>query len=314
MGDNIYLGDRNGVRTPMQWSPDRNAGFSRANPQQLYLPVVIDPEYHARRSTSSAAGEPAVAALVDAAADRAAQAPRPAFGRGAIEFLLPENRKVLDVPARRTSDERILVVANLSRFAQYVELDLSRFQGMTPGRAVRRQSSSRAIGELPYLLTLGPHDFYWFSLEPQRGAGGRERRPAAARVRGHWTADRRQPARHARALEERSCRPGCARGAGSARKARRMRSVVDREYDPHPGPGDASARRRSATCCSCAPSTPRATARPTACRCRAARRTTTRRAAALADLARAAALPATASCVLHEPLHEPRFATRPCST
>ena len=95
MGDNIYLGDRNGVRTPMQWSPDRNAGFSDANPQQLYSPVIIDSEYSVRNGQRrNAAEESAVAAVVDEAADRAA-ATTPALGRGSLEFLAPENSKIL---------------------------------------------------------------------------------------------------------------------------------------------------------------------------------------------------------------------------
>ena len=95
MGDNIYLGDRNGVRTPMQWSADRNAGFSRANPQQLYLPVIIDPEYHYEAiNVETQQNNSALAAVVDEAPDRAAQASH-ALGEGSIEFLLPENRKVL---------------------------------------------------------------------------------------------------------------------------------------------------------------------------------------------------------------------------
>ena len=193
MGDNIYLGDRDGVRTPMQWSQDRNAGFSAANPQKLYLPVVIDPEYHASAvNVESQQANPGsllwwMRRLI------ALRKRHPVFGRGEIEFLLPENRKVLTF-LRTFGEERILVVANLSRYSQYVELDLSRFQGMTPVAMLGGVEFPR-IGELPYLLTLGPHDFYWFSLEQQDASGDRGGRPAAARGARALDAGRREPAR-----------------------------------------------------------------------------------------------------------------------
>src|SRR5690349_1146429 len=123
MGDNFYLGDRNGVRTPMQWSGDRNAGFSRANPQKLYLPVIIDPEYHFS-SVNVEAQQNNVNSLLWWMKRTIAQRKRSkAFGRGTIDFLYPDNRKVLAF-IRQFEDERILVVANLSRFSQAVELDL----------------------------------------------------------------------------------------------------------------------------------------------------------------------------------------------
>src|SRR5262249_11233921 len=126
MGDNIYLGDRNGVRTPMQWSPDRNAGFSRANPQRLYLPVIIDPEYHYETVNVEAQQNNPHSLLWWTKRMIALRTRHPALGRGTIEFLYPENRKVLAF-LRRLGDQVILVVANLSRFAQYAELDLSEF-------------------------------------------------------------------------------------------------------------------------------------------------------------------------------------------
>src|SRR6195952_864606 len=166
MGDNIYLGDRDGVRTPMQWSQDRNAGFSGANPQKLYLPVVIDPEYHASAVNVESQQQNPGSLLWWMRRLIALRKRHQAFGRGEVEFLLPENRKVLTF-LRTFGDERILVVANLSRYAQYVELDLSRFQGMTPVAMLGGVEFPR-IGDLPYLLTLGPPDFYWFALEPAR--------------------------------------------------------------------------------------------------------------------------------------------------
>ncbi|HXF57549.1 MAG TPA: maltose alpha-D-glucosyltransferase [Actinomycetota bacterium] len=166
MGDNIYLGDRNGVRTPMQWSPDRNAGFSRANPQRLYLPVIIDPEYHYEALNVEAQQNNPHSLLWWMKRLVALRKRYRALARGSLEFLYPENRKVLAF-LRSHGQERILVVANLSRFAQYVELDLSAFRGMVPVELFGG-TEFPPVGDLPYLLTLGPYAFLWFSLEPQR--------------------------------------------------------------------------------------------------------------------------------------------------
>ncbi|MDE2313763.1 MAG: maltose alpha-D-glucosyltransferase, partial [Elusimicrobia bacterium] len=131
MGDNVYLGDRNGVRTPMQWSADRNAGFSAANRQRLYLPVVIDPEYHYEAvNVANQQANPHsqlwwIKRLIGLRKHHRA------FGRGTLDFLQPENRKVLAF-IRAYEDERLLVVANLSRFVQHVELDLAAFEGLRP--------------------------------------------------------------------------------------------------------------------------------------------------------------------------------------
>jgi maltose alpha-D-glucosyltransferase / alpha-amylase len=164
MGDNIYLGDRNGVRTPMQWSGDRNAGFSRANPQQLYLPAIIDPEYHFGTVNVEAQQANPNSLLWWMKRVIALRKRYHAFGRGRIEFLYPDNRKVLAF-LRRFEDEEILVVANLSRLVQYVELDLKDFKGSVP---IELMGSTEfpALGDAPMFLTLGPHAFYWFSLEP----------------------------------------------------------------------------------------------------------------------------------------------------
>jgi maltose alpha-D-glucosyltransferase/alpha-amylase len=166
MGDNIYLGDRNGVRTPMQWSADRNAGFSRANPQQLYLPIIIDPDYHYEVVNVESRQNNLHSPLWFMKRLVALRKRSQTFGRGTLEFLYPENRKVLAF-IRRYQDEAMLVIANLSRFAQYVELDLSAFRGMVPVELLG-QTDFPSIGELPYLVTLGPHAFYWFALQPQR--------------------------------------------------------------------------------------------------------------------------------------------------
>lgn len=178
MGDNVYLGDRNGVRTPMQWSADRNAGFSRANPQKLYLPIIIDPEYHYEAINVDAQQHNPHSLLWWMKRLIALRKRHKAFSRGTLEFLSPENGKILTF-LRRYEDECILVVANLSRFVQYVELDLSAFQGMRPIEMFGRVSFP-LIGDLPYLLTLGPHSFFWFTLEPLPPAEGVGASPTAA--------------------------------------------------------------------------------------------------------------------------------------
>jgi maltose alpha-D-glucosyltransferase/alpha-amylase len=168
MGDNIYLGDRNGVRTPMQWSPDRNAGFSRANPQRLYSPVVIDPAYHYEYVNAEAQQHNPHSLLWWMKHQLALRKKFRAFGRGSIEFLLPENPKILAF-LRRYQEECLLVVANLSRFPQFAELDLGRFAGLTPVEATG-QSGFPVIGTGAYRLTLGPHALHWFSLEKHPAA------------------------------------------------------------------------------------------------------------------------------------------------
>jgi maltose alpha-D-glucosyltransferase/alpha-amylase len=165
MGDNIYLGDRNAVRTPMQWNSDRNAGFSAANPQRLYLPVIIDPEYHSQAVNVEAQEENPNSLLWWMKRLIALRQRYQAFGRGTLEVLRPDNRKVFAF-IRRYEDERILVVVNLSRNVQCVELDLSEFRGATPIELFGN-SEFPSVGDLPYFITLGPHGFYWFSLEQE---------------------------------------------------------------------------------------------------------------------------------------------------
>lgn len=165
MGDNIYLGDRNGVRTPMQWSPDRNGGFSSANPQRLYAPLIVDPEYHYEAVNVEAQRANPNSLWWWTKRLIATRGRYKAFGRGTFEFLYPENRKVLAF-TRNYNDEHILVVANLSRFVQAVELDLSAFNGMVPVEIFGRNAFP-VISESPYFLSLGPHAFYWFTLQMQ---------------------------------------------------------------------------------------------------------------------------------------------------
>ncbi len=152
MGDNFYLGDRNGVRTPMQWSPDRNAGFSKANPQQLYLPITIDPEYHYEAINVENQQKNLSSLLWWMRRVIAMRKNFKAFSRGSLEFLHPENPKVLAF-LRRHEDETILVVVNLSRFSQAAEIDLSRFAGCSL-MEVFSQNYFPAIKESPYLITL----------------------------------------------------------------------------------------------------------------------------------------------------------------
>jgi trehalose synthase/trehalose synthase-fused probable maltokinase len=163
MGDNFYLGDRNGCRTPMQWSADRNAGFSRANPQQLYLPITIDPEYHYEAINVENQQKNLSSLLWWTRRVIAMRKNHKAFSRGTLEFLYPDNPKVLTF-LRRHEDETILVVVNLSRFAQPVELDLAPFAGCLPVEVFSRNRFPH-IKKSAYPLTLGPHGHYWFVVQ-----------------------------------------------------------------------------------------------------------------------------------------------------
>ncbi|HEY4042653.1 MAG TPA: maltose alpha-D-glucosyltransferase [Rhodopila sp.] len=163
MGDNIHLGDRNGVRTPMQWSPDRNGGFSRiADPSRLVLPMVMDPLYaYQTVNVESQAADPH-SLLMWMRRTIAIRRQYNVFGRGGYRLLYPKNRKILAY-LREYEDTRVLCVANLSRTPQAVELDLSEFQGRVPIE-LDGHSQFPPIGQLTYLLTLPPYGFYWFLL------------------------------------------------------------------------------------------------------------------------------------------------------
>ena len=162
MGDNINLGDRNGVRTPMQWSGEWNGGFSKANPEFLYAPLIQNPVY----------GYPAVNVLSQRESGHsllcwmrsiiAVRKSTGVFGRGSIEFLHPANHRILAY-VRRLGNEVVLVVNNLSSTAQAVELDLRRYKGNILIEMSGKNMFPRA-GDLPYLLTMGPYQFYWFWL------------------------------------------------------------------------------------------------------------------------------------------------------
>ena len=174
MGDNIYLGDRNGVRTPMQWSPDRNGGFSRADPARLYAPTIMDPVY-GYEAVNVEAQSRSLSSLLSATKRLiAVRKSTLAFGRGSMAFIRPENRSVLAY-VRQYQDEVILCVANLSRSAQATELDLSAFKGRIPLEMLGR-TRFPAIGELPYMITLSPYGFYWFQLqEPDKSQAAPQR-------------------------------------------------------------------------------------------------------------------------------------------
>jgi maltose alpha-D-glucosyltransferase / alpha-amylase len=180
MGDNFYLGDRNGVRTPMQWSADKNAGFSRANPQRLYLPVIVDPEYHYEAVNVEAQQGNPHSLLWWMRRVIALRKRHPAFSRGTLEFIQPDNHRVLAF-VRRTVEETLLVVANLSRFSQHAELDLAELAGLTPVELFGR-SPFPAITSACYGLTLGPHSFYWFSLVQDPAQFGRARQSGPSGV------------------------------------------------------------------------------------------------------------------------------------
>jgi maltose alpha-D-glucosyltransferase/alpha-amylase len=163
MGDNIYLGDRNGVRTPMQWTPDRNGGFSRADPARLYAPTIMDPVY-GYEAVNVEAQSRSLSSLLSATKRLiSVRKSTLAFGRGTMTFIRPANRSVLAY-VRQYGEEVILCVANLSRSAQATELDLSPWKERVPLEMLGR-TRFPAIGELPYMITLAPYGFYWFQLD-----------------------------------------------------------------------------------------------------------------------------------------------------
>jgi maltose alpha-D-glucosyltransferase/alpha-amylase len=163
MGDNIHLGDRNGVRTPMQWSVDRNAGFSQVDPERLYLPVISNPIYGYQAINVESQQRTPSSLLNTMKKLIGIRKQHKVFGRGAIEFLKPRNSRVLAY-IRSYNDETILVVNNLADSSQPVELDMKRFEGAIPVEMLGETRFPR-IGELPYMLTLSPYGFYWFRLE-----------------------------------------------------------------------------------------------------------------------------------------------------
>jgi maltose alpha-D-glucosyltransferase/alpha-amylase len=163
MGDNIYLGDRDGVRTPMQWSADRNAGFSRADFAQLYFPVIMDSVYGYQSVNVEAQQRYSTSLLHWMRQMIHLRKSHHVFGRGAMRFIKPENRKIFAF-TRTLEEEIVLCVFNLSQFAQPVQLDLSEYKGMIPVEMLG-ETSFPVIGDAPYQLALAPLGFYWFHLE-----------------------------------------------------------------------------------------------------------------------------------------------------
>jgi maltose alpha-D-glucosyltransferase/alpha-amylase len=162
MGDNIYLGDRNGVRTPMQWTPDRNGGFSRCDPARLYAPMIMDPVYGYEAVNVEAQSRSLGSLLSWTKRLIAVRKSSKVFGRGTLSFVRPRNRAVL-VYVRQYQGDVLLCVANLSRSAQAAEIDLSPFRGRIPLEMLGRKEFPR-IGDSPYVVTLAPYGFFWFQL------------------------------------------------------------------------------------------------------------------------------------------------------
>jgi maltose alpha-D-glucosyltransferase / alpha-amylase len=188
MGDNFYLGDRNGVRTPMQWSSDRNAGFSKANPQRLFLPVIIDPEYH-YEAVNVENYERSPSSLLWWMKRVIAMRKRlKSFSRGDLTFLSSDNPKILAF-TRHYRDETIMVVINLSRFSQVATFDLSAHAGCVPVE-VFSKNRFPVIRETPYVLTMGFYDYYWFIFQKEEEAAvaAEERVFPEMSVRKSWTA------------------------------------------------------------------------------------------------------------------------------
>jgi maltose alpha-D-glucosyltransferase/alpha-amylase len=185
MGDNYFLGDRDGVRTPMQWSPDRNAGFSKANSQRLYLPVIIDPEYHFETVNVENQTHNFSSLLWFMRRTLGVRKRFQAFGRGSIEFLHSDNTKVLTF-MRRHQDENLLVVANLSRYCQAVRIQMPDYRGFSV-HEVFSDNRFPDIGDTPYTVTLAPHSFYWFTLvQPAAPSGPASEQTPQIRCNVPW--------------------------------------------------------------------------------------------------------------------------------
>ena len=232
MGDNIYLGDRDGVRTPMQWSPDRNAGFSRANPQKLYLPAIIDPEFHFEATNVETQQKNPSSLLWWTKHLIAKRKEHKVFGRGSIEFLATDNARILAF-VREHEGEALLVVANLSKYAQCVHVDLSRFHGGVP-REVFGQARFPAIGGDPYFLSMAPHAFLWLVLEGGDAPADSSRPLATLRAKAQWH-EVLEPARRAelaRALARHATEQRWFRGKSRVKK---NASIVDVVRSPELG-------------------------------------------------------------------------------
>jgi maltose alpha-D-glucosyltransferase/alpha-amylase len=246
MGDNIYLGDRDGVRTPMQWSPDRNGGFSRANPQRLYLPAIQDPIFGFQGVNVEAQQQSPGSLLNWMKRLITVRQARRTFGRGTITFLYPRNRKILAY-LREFEGEAILCVFNLSRNAQAFDLDLAQFQGRVPIEMLGRTAfPTISSTEACYRLSLPGYAFYWFVLAEAGKPGGPE--PAV------------EPCRSS----SRSSSPTA--GAGSARAGSAATSSGRCCPTTCPSSAGSRPRTRRSSACGCARSG-RYAARPAASTC-----------------------------------------------
>ena len=250
MGDNIYLGDRDGVRTPMQWTGDRNGGFSRADFAQLYLPPLMDPVYGYQAVNVEAQLRTPTSLLRWLHRFIALRKEHPVFGaRHATRRCAPANHAHLRAHPRATRTTIVLCVHNLARSAQAVELDLSRFEGLRAGGDVRPRRASRAIGELPYLLTLAGRGFFWFQLvrgrrdERRRRSPGLDAASGARRRSSARSAGSASKSREVAGVDDR--RRGALRdaSAGARRRARRGRASAPGTHDVY----QLVARRRPAT-------------------------------------------------------------------
>jgi maltose alpha-D-glucosyltransferase/alpha-amylase len=248
MGDNIFQGDRNGVRTPMQWSGDRNAGFSRANPQRLFLPVIIDPEYHYETVNVEAQQSNTSSLLWWMRRLIALRSHHAVFGVGDITFLAPANPKVLAF-VRQGAGEAVLVVANLSRFSQPVELDLSAHVGGTPVEMFGNVRFPTVGEDGRFTLAVGPHGFYWFLIDPAEPAAAAELAVPEVRVASITSAPLADPG-FAREMERRLPRllPTLRWFTAKARHIRNVRVVARVPVPADPGvAGNARAATDTAT-------------------------------------------------------------------
>lgn len=195
MGDNYYLGDRNGVRTPMQWSSERNGGFSSANPQKLYLPLIIDPEYHYEVINVENEERNTASLLWWMRRMLIARKKYNAFGSGSLTFISPENTKILAF-IRLYEEVTILVVINLSRFSQATELDLSNYRGCTP-LEIFHHNPFPPIRDAPYNITLGPYGHFWLALKDSERLASQQPKsgPVKIPLTGSWESILREPAR-----------------------------------------------------------------------------------------------------------------------
>ena len=229
MGDNYYLGDRDGVRTPMQWSADRNAGFSRANPHKLYLPAIIDPEYHYETVNVEAQQMNSSSLLWWMKRIITMRKKYKAFGRGKIHFLSPSNAKVIAF-TRTYEDEVILVMANLSRFPQAAEVELEEYEDYVPVEVFSHNKFPH-IKEEPYLFTMAPYGYYWFRLVKEESYTG-DRAPVPALEVEDW--DKLFAGKTLSTLENRvlpAYLPECRWFGGKARTVQSM-SVKDKAHLP----------------------------------------------------------------------------------